>query len=483
MKKNVLLFCAVPTQFQELFLLAQLLKKCDIYNPIFVFDEEQDNKVCYKKCNTENIDCVSSKNWETLAYNKDHRMVDDKSKINYNLSNIKRLSWLKRQVKNIIPSVFKNYYRFFRANVEEYRRVTKFISTNRIVDFYDPAVIFVPIETVGYFFDPVFSYAKQRGIPIIDIPFCFVKAESTVKWFYDLPADIFYHFDANRVLNKLLLKKFPKWIYEYKGKRIMRANIGWILASHRYNIEREYPWIDNLGSSKIVVVESHHFFQLFKKEGIPENKLRIVGSLQHDTMYRLLQNREKERLSLCEELSLSYSEEIKIILVSLPDEFDFSNRTECEFRTHREIIGALVSPLNCYKNIRTVYTLHPRLRYEGVKYLENDCSKVSLRPICELLPCSDLFISITSSAIRLAISCSVPVINYDVFQYKDEDYEDLGGIICVNSLQDFVNAVKQVLDNERYLSQLKLQQEESSMEWGKPDGLVAERYMSIIKEV
>ena len=40
----------------------------------------------------------------------------------------------------------------------------------------------------------------------------------------------------------------------------------------------------------------------------------------------------------------------------------------------------------------------------------------------ELVPCCDLYVASVSATIRWAIACGVPVLNYDVFKYRYDDY-------------------------------------------------------------
>lgn len=473
-KRNVLLFCAVPTQFQELFLFAQLLNETARYKPIFVFDDEQDNTSCISKCLEFGIACTRFFGWESFVT---EREISD-----CKLSGPKTPNVFRSALKQLLPRKIKAIYRYAFELQEKYKRVARNVQViDKILRHHEPQTVILPIESVGYFFDPVFSLAKMKKISIITIPFCHVRINSTAKWFIEQPFDIFLQFDADLLFNRLVAKKFPGWVYRYGNKRILRANIGWILASERYHTAKADPWIDNSGYTDAVALESPHDLQYYAESKVNQQTLRVIGSLQHDTMFALLARREQARTELCRELNIPYDRGT-VILLALPEDFDFGGRQGCEYEKHEDVVKALIQPFAGGKH-RIIFTLHPRLHYDRVKTVETDTAKIATRSISELLPCADLFVTVPSAAIRLAVACGVPVLSYDLFQFKDNDYWEAGGIVTVNSYQGYAETAERVLNNAEYLKELKSRQTAISPLWGKMDGLVRERYLTLLKEL
>ncbi|MDA8226239.1 MAG: hypothetical protein M0T74_00770, partial [Desulfitobacterium hafniense] len=63
MKKKILFFCAIPSQFPELFPLARTLGETENFCPIFVFDTSRgDHNACIESCLEQGISCVNQLN-------------------------------------------------------------------------------------------------------------------------------------------------------------------------------------------------------------------------------------------------------------------------------------------------------------------------------------------------------------------------------------------------------------------------------------
>lgn len=483
-KQNVLLFCAVRPQFLEVFLFAQLLKQTEIYRPIFVFDSGQNNTAGIINCSIAGIDYVFHTDWRYTINNinnseptKKSERVIKKRPILKLLQDIGReLPFeIKENIKKMLSWIYYIYsFIFYFCFVRNNYKLCK-----RIMVYYKPAFIVVPIETVGYFFDPVFAVAQKNKVPIINIPFCFVKKETTAKWFYDLPPESKQVYRSFSFIHRL----FPNWSIQYNNEKLLRSNIGWITACKFYRIEKELPWIDNYGFSSVIAVENQHYYDAFVNEGIPENLLVITGSLQNDIMYRIKKNRSCERQKLLNRYKLLGDKADLLIVISIPEEFDFSNRKGCEFKTHSEIVDALINPFRQYNGINLLFSLHPRLEEKSIKHIEESNAQIAHQPLCELLPCADLFVTVPSAAIRLAITCGTPVVNYDVFQYHDEYYQEAGGVINVNRLNEYEKTIYQLLDNHSILEEFKSKQEMESIKWGNLDGLVSQRYLKLVEEL
>lgn len=471
-KKTVLLFCATSSQFPELLPVGRVLRDSSMYDPIFVFGPSRDeNNKCIVQCKDESIKCYN------LLKTKDNANLESIFTQN-NQVNIpkRRPSYIEKTAINILNYIYGRcrVWKEVMDNVDFCRQV---------IDLYMPCLLIIPIETTWYFYDSAVAIANKKNIPTIIVPFCFVKRESEIKWYIENP--LFNRcYSVNSLYKRFVALLFPDWVAKYKGKKILRLEPLMIFAYWWYNIAKPNPWVCNDGFAKAVAVESLYIARLMVEEGVPENKIKVSGSPVYDEMFKIIANKSFNREKICKEIYPVYDNNAKLFLVSLPEYFnDLNARPGCEFESHYDVIMAFAQPLLMQKNIIVMFCLHPRLNYDEVKYIKELGAKIVHKPLAEILPLADIFITATSAAIRLAISCGVPVVDYDVFRYGDRYYSSAGGVVTISTRDQYLSIIDRLVKDEKYFNELRQRQEQASFLWGRPDGKAGGRILDLIGHV
>jgi len=104
-------------------------------------------------------------------------------------------------------------------------------------------------------------------------------------------------------------------------------------------------------------------------------------------------------------------------------------------------------------------------------------------PAYQLLSLSDIYISTVSSTIRWAIACGVPVINFDFYRYRYEDFEAVDGVLYATTEVLFLLFLDALLKQPDFYKKIKDQQQLSAPYWGALDGRCCERIDNIIQQV
>ena len=87
-----------------------------------------------------------------------------------------------------------------------------------------------------------------------------------------------------------------------------------------------------------------------------------------------------------------------------------------------------------------------------------------------------IFISLLQAAtIRWSILSSVPTINYDVFNYKFDDYNNVNGLINIDNKVDFKKNLNLINKNLKFLKKQHFLLKESALEFGRNDGKSSEK--------
>ena len=97
-----------------------------------------------------------------------------------------------------------------------------------------------------------------------------------------------------------------------------------------------------------------------------------------------------------------------------------------------------------------------------------------------LVPLCDLYVAAISATIRWAIACGKPVVNYDVFQYRFDDYDGVPGNILVNDIALLPAGAQRLAANPERLAALASAQSTVAQDWGRLDGESSRRMLALI---
>jgi len=376
------MFCAIPSQLPTLLPIARLLNNTKQYKPIVVFDLSfQENLILVRTCLNYGLTCVDYRNPYALLENDVY--FTRRSTLSYSEVNGRA-----RILEQYLPERIQRFFRVFRL-ITNYIKMIK-----KLVSYYKPIANIIPYETVGYFFDSVPLIAGRKRITTIIVPFCFVKKQTTAEWLFNKTPEK----RTSVFISKLVNLAWPQWGMQYKNRLMLRESLPWIIASELLGIAKPNPWIDNDGYSDIIAIESSYMEKCYISEGVNISKVRIIGSLRHDEMYRAFIDQESIRKTLLIESKFGELLPKRWVLISLPEVFSFSDRV-CEFNTHEEICEALIRPVLNKEDILAIISLHPRLPIEQVSHLQRKNIYISTRSITELLPCCDVFATVSPTCL------------------------------------------------------------------------------------
>ena len=162
-----------------------------------------------------------------------------------------------------------------------------------------------------------------------------------------------------------------------------------------------------------------------------------------------------------------------------PNQFG-SSTVYCEFDEMIEVSNALrkaLHPLATSFNI--LVRPHPNF-FEFGELLACDFIRVTDEPTYELIPLSACYLAFASATIRWALFSSVPVINYDIFNYNFSEYKSRPGIAEVNTLDGFTAQIRQIVTDEHYLKKMSEDMADLADHWGVVGGKNIEKITSTI---
>lgn len=339
---------------------------------------------------------------------------------------------------------------------------------DRIFDEIKPTVVFsfgdrhIDIEV------PVLLAARSRKIKVV-LPYATssgshgllkvrqIQGEPKRWW----PVSLYRIYAAIRLKNQILEGYFyqhPSVLFALSALDALSTN----------------PWCIGSGLSNVVCVDNQCTFERYKSEGVPEEKLSIVGDVAYDTLFENYQSRNHLRKEIVEEYFLMSDK--KIIVIALPQ---FAEQGLLDWDEHWVEINYLVEQIT-HTNLNIVISLHPRVNSSDYSFLEEKYSvHISQKPLNQLLPIADVFVAVNSSTVFWATLCGIPVVMMNFYGLDATLFEHLNNIRYVDERAELFDTL------EDTVSEVKFEFEEDWHNLSRElvfDGKVTQRYLGIVTE-
>ncbi len=454
--KYILLIAAMDAQFVELARVARLLKSTERYTPVFWFPFsypvlERDLATC--RAERWDFSCASSTS--EVGCRRTYSVV-------------------KRIIQRLPIRV--SFWIFF---VILYRKMVGLIryvegQTRSLSKEYKPDLLIVSEENARELTHVSIRVCREHNIPTVIIPYTIANATEAAEYFYD-----YYAHDASRsLINRWTAKLFPHWVYEHRGKKLLRLPSWDIIPMERSGYRPARPWVMNSEPGTIVAVESERMLEYYRSDGLAEDKLILTGALYDDILAEATARSGEMRRKLDHELSLR--EGLPLLLCALPPS-QFPR--DCEFADYDSLLSFWMETLSRVEGWNVIVRPHPRLTDEEVNHLESFGVKISRWDTATLVPLCDLYVASVSATIRWAIACGKPVVNYDVYQMKYADYQGVTGVLTVFSKTDFKDALNRLTTDRQYYDVIENNQRREMSKWGRLDGKSSERMLQLFDDV
>lgn len=342
----------------------------------------------------------------------------------------------------------------------------------RILAQRRPAVIVLAEDNVSGATGLFTRAAHEVGCRVVVSPYTVANALE--------PAEAFYHLREHhlqRWSNRMFARLCPQWVFEYKGRRLLRLPAWNAAAQELLGIAPPRPWALNSGRADAIVVESQKRVEYYRAAGLKREPLIVTGGAFDDELAGFRAQRQSVRLELCRRHGLPADR--PLVLCGLPPN-QLSCRPQCQYGTFEALVRAWLEPIVRQSRFAPLVRLHPRLDRRELQFIEAELGlAISEEPTARLIAISDLYIASASATIRWAIACGVPVVNYDVFQYGYDDYDDAGGVLTVQTHQEYGTLVGRLCGEAGWYEDLRRRQEACREEWGRLDGRSGARIVSV----
>lgn len=474
-EKICLLVAYINSHMPEL-IRAALFLKANGFNATFLYVnvDEPVRQDFLKICLENNIPVIDEFN-RPLKLGKKYLNKMNSNKINEDFYQKKRNSFIQ---------IIKKFSLFYTLSLALYNKFIPFMKMGNIirrmkyakhilVDIKPNILIFAE-ENASYQTSIYVKAAQKRKIASVIFPYTIANAVETAEHVHNNS-----HYEVKGLINFLVSFLFPKWVFEFKEKKLLAQPSIYIVLSELLNLSPPDPWMINSGFADAIAVESKFMMNYYLTNGLPKDKMYLTGSFSDDTLFKYRSNKINKRNRLYRELGITNKNPMLLCAIPPP----FFPREECEFNNFKQLIEFWIRILANVQKYNIIVSLHPRLDAKKMTYIEKKGIKIASWTAAELIPLCNVYIANVSATIRWAIACGIPVLNYDVYKYRFHDFDTAKGVITVENKKDFKKYLDKMTIDEEFLIHLQEKQKNSMKEWGNIDGKSGNRILKLVRDL
>lgn len=351
--------------------------------------------------------------------------------------------------------------------------LTSYLFFKKVIKENNISFVIMPEDVVGMVTPLLVKAARKQSVPSVIIPYTIANQEEA---FNSLKGNENYSLDkkANAIAGKI----FKKWAMREDNISLLRLPAIYVLMHELTRTSPPKPWLLHSGYADVICVENQKMYDYYIQSGLPEKQLAVVGAFYDDVLAENLMNKKHRRKQFLSELGLCASKPILLVggcpnqFANCPDGVEFDDMDEAA----AFLVEALM-PLSDRFNI--IVRPHPNFYELGELLQHHESFFVSRLDTAVLISWADVYIAFASATIRWAISCGVPTINYDLFQYDYSDYRGVPGVLNVRHKEAFLNALLVISDAEQ-LAALQVDLSHEKSKWGMLDGKSGQRIEKLI---
>lgn len=463
-KKYAIFVVKSETQFRELLRVARLLRSSGHYDVLIYFDDpltgslEKMTGICRK----EGVAFLPS---VPESGGAQQAMPAAKFKIRDIL----------KSISNALPgSVCRRFIIFWYL----FEYLSQIRGARRLINSMRADIIVMAEDGMGAN-RALIKQATIRNIPVLIVPYEYSTitqpAESIINTY-----NYRNIYGMGNILNQIVARIFPRWVYRYKGEALLRDQGSAIVWQELFGLAPLLPWAVHGGNADKIAVECQVMLDHYLNQGIAENKLVLTGALYDDDLNAVMNECERCRQNLYRSLNLPAGR--RMLLCAVPPDL-VALRPCSDFKSYKDLLDFWVESLLSLNDINVVFQMHPRVTQEQAEYIESKGGKVVRQDITTLIPLCDVLVTSVSSIIRMAIACKKPVLNYDVYKFKYSDYENAGGVITIDSKDDFLSDLNRLVNDRTFYCEITSLQSACADKWGMHDGHSGNRMIALFDKL
>jgi hypothetical protein len=278
--------------------------------------------------------------------------------------------------------------------------------------------------------------------------------------------------------DRRVAERHPNWVRSTPYGDAVIYPSHYILAREIAGLGVPDPWTTQGGTADYLAVGSDAMREHYRAEGLPEDKLKGLGSPYCDVMADVLASDEAAAKAVA--LAAKIAPGRTRILVSLPPSYHETRPGTSESPTYEAMCRRLIDACNSVPGAQVTLSIHPATPPEQRAVLQGLNATIVSEWVIRLIPRHDVYVTTFSSTIRWALACGKPVINYDAYRFRLDVFRDARGMTTVGRAAEVATTLAQLADDESFHRAAEKAAADSHR-WGVLDGDNTRQIVSFLK--
>lgn len=327
----------------------------------------------------------------------------------------------------------------------------------------------------------VMAAARSLRLPVVDLPYGYGTRDDFDIALEAKAADNELIRLGRGPIAWLVAKLAPAWVKSGRFAGALIFPAPYIVAREALGMSLRDAWVVHGGYADRLLVESEQMMELYRSEGLPEQKLALTGSPYCDSMYFALS--EDPAASEAFRRPRTVKPGRTRILVSWPPSYHASRGSHCEYPTYESMSRDILTWLHALPGCELTVSLHPAVQGEMRELIGRLGVAISPEYIISLIPKHDVYISYFSSTIRWALACGKPVVNYDAYRLGLDVYASAPGFFNASTVDQFKRQINFLVSSADDFAAVASRQVAAAPRWGMVDGKCMPRILAEIDRV
>lgn len=191
------------------------------------------------------------------------------------------------------------------------------------------------------------------------------------------------------------------------------------------------PWVMGAGLADVLCLPNAQLRESYRRYDIDPAKLRVVGDVSFDRLYRGWEKREDLRGELAEKYGLDADR--PVVVLALPP---LAEHGDLDWEAADREIELLVRSA-CQLEANTLVSLHPKMdRGRYISLEERHPCRIMEERLGDTLPAADFFMASFSSTVLWAVLCGVKSAVVDFYGFGYDYFDAYDSIKVISSRQD-----------------------------------------------
>jgi CDP-glycerol glycerophosphotransferase (TagB/SpsB family) len=235
------------------------------------------------------------------------------------------------------------------------------------------------------------------------------------------------------------------------------------------------------GEARTFAVMGEHFEHQYRQQGVRGKRIAVTGHPTHDLAYRQIQElTDARRAQIRERYGIDDGE--AMVLYATQPFFWRGVITPEQLRENVEAMNSAVARLG--DSFRLTIKIHPRESIDDYAFcteLSPSVRVIAQAEMVDLIACSEIFVSSSSSTVLLAMMLDRPIVTVNFNEVLHFDYfERLGGTLHARTYQDFATALGRIVNDEATRALLEQSRHEALGRLARFDGRAAQRIADLL---